>query len=167
MHKHVGVSAGCVKKHWQTYRPQHQRDTGVFPDQPRDAMLPGCPGSSPRNPPKWTCHEVPSQTFKLHQQQLYSEHHENNQAPPFFSKSEFIHPEAHFHSLHLQSVTTNTVRLQMQTDLSLSSCSFPFIIGQVSLPNLTLSRPKKKLTIKAIKRICDKDGDLDKIGRKD
>lgn len=26
---------------------------------------------------------------------------------------------------------------------------------------------ERKLTIKAIKRICDKDGDLDKIGRKD
>lgn len=60
---------------------------------------------------------------------------------PFFSKSEFIHPEAHFHSLHLQSVTTNKVRLQMQSDLSLSSCSFACIIGQVSLPlwNISLS----------------------------
>lgn len=89
LHKHLGVSARCVKKHWQTYRPQHRRDTGVSPDQPRDAMLPACPGSSPGNPsPKWTCHEVPSQTFKLHQQHVYSERLQNDEAPPFFSKSE-------------------------------------------------------------------------------
>lgn len=144
-------------------------------------MLPACPGSSPGNPsPKWTCHEVPSQTFKLHQQHVYSERLQNDEAPPFFSKSE----SSQSPTLLTPHYSTRPGMLKLFTCMaeahvlgSSNSYLFSEVNGTTSSAKSRCINPghtkpdtfqtERKLTIKAIKRICDKDGDLDKIGRKD